>query len=82
MSTRSGTNGFHGNAFYNFQDNNAGFANMNGLPAPFQRNQYFGYVGGYIIKDKLFFFGGGERIHQTEDDVSSGANPVFPNILT
>jgi hypothetical protein len=81
MSTRSGTNGFHGNAFYNFQDNNAGFADVNGLAAPFQRNQYGGYVGGYIIKDKLFFFGGGERIQQTELDVASGANPVFQNIL-
>jgi hypothetical protein len=81
MSTRSGTNSFHGNAFYNFQDNNAGFADVQGLPAPFQRNQYGGYVGGYIIKDKLFFFGGGERIQQTEQDVASGANPVFANIL-
>ncbi|SEG17345.1 Carboxypeptidase regulatory-like domain-containing protein [Bryocella elongata] len=77
LSSRSGTNSFHGNAFYNFQDNHAGFANVGGLPAPFQRNQFGGYVGGYIIKDKLFFFGGGERIKQHEDDVATGANPVF-----
>ncbi len=81
MSTRSGTNGFHGNAFYNFQDYAAGFADVNGLAAPFQRNQYGGYVGGYIIKDKLFFYGGGERIQQTEQDVATGANPVFESIL-
>ncbi len=77
MSTRSGTNAFHGNTFYNFQDYRAGFAPVQGLDAPFQRNQFGGYVGGYIIKDKLFFFGGGERIKQTEDDVASGANPIF-----
>jgi hypothetical protein len=50
--------------------------------APFQRNQYGGYVGGAIIKDKLFFFGGGERIQQTEEDVASGANPLFQAIET
>jgi hypothetical protein len=81
MSTRSGTNSFHGNVFGNFQDNRAGFAPVNGLSAPFQRNQFGGYVGGPIWKDKLFFFGGGERIKQWEEDVALGANPVFDPIL-
>jgi len=37
---------------------------VNLADAPFQRqNQYGGYAGGSIIKDKLFFFGGG-RAHQ------------------
>ena len=76
MSTRSGTNSLHGNLFYNFQDNRAGFANVNGSPAPFQRNQFGGYIGGPIIKDKLFFFAGAERIKQTEDDVAQG-NSTF-----
>jgi hypothetical protein len=79
-TTRTGTNKFHGNAFYNFQDHRAGFAEFNGIDAPFQRNQYGGYIGGPIWKDKLFFFGGGERIQQKEDDVASGANPVFAAI--
>jgi hypothetical protein len=82
MSTRSGTNAFHGNTFYNFQDDRAGFATVQGLDAPFQRNQFGGYVGGPILKDKLFFFGGGERIKQTEEDVASGANPIFQAIET
>ena len=82
MSTRSGTNSFHGNTFYNFQDYRAGFASVQGLQAPFQRNQFGGYVGGPILKDKLFFFGGGERIKQTEEDVATGANPVFQAIET
>jgi len=82
MSTRSGTNSFHGNTFYNFQDYRAGFASVQGLQAPFQRNQFGGYAGGPIFKDKLFFFGGGERIKQTEEDVASGANPLFQAIET
>ena len=79
VSTRSGTNSFHGNAFYNFQDYRAGFANASplaGIPAPFQRNQFGGYIGGPIIKDKLFFFGGGERIKQDQEDGSFG-DPTF-----
>jgi hypothetical protein len=82
IATRSGTNRFHGNTFYNFQDARAGFAPVQALSAPFQRNQFGGYVGGPIWKDKLFFFGGGERIKQTEDDVASGANPIFQAIET
>ena len=81
LSTQSGTNGFHGNLFYNFQDNNVGFAEVNGVNAPFQRNQFGGYVGGPIIKDKLFFFGGAERIKQDESDVAQG-EPIFQSILT
>ncbi len=82
MVTNSGTNQFHGNAFYNFQDYRTGFAAVQALQAPFQRNQFGGYVGGPIIKDKLFFFGGLERIKQSEDDVAAGANPLFQAIET
>jgi hypothetical protein len=64
IATQSGTNRYHGNMFYNFQDARAGFAHVGGIYGPFQRNQFGGYVGGYIIKDKLFFFGGSERIKQ------------------
>ena len=69
MSTQSGTNRFHGNAFGNFQDARAGFAGINGAAgddAPFQRDQFGGYLGGPILKNKLFFFGGAERIKQND----------------
>ena len=82
VSTQSGTNAIHGNAFYNFQDARAGAADVGGIQAPFQRNQFGGYVGGPILKDKLFFFGGYERILQHEQDVAIGASPVFQPILT
>ncbi|MBW4028936.1 MAG: TonB-dependent receptor [Acidobacteria bacterium] len=79
VSTTSGTNTIHGNAFYNFQDARAGAANVGGQYAPFQRNQFGGYVGGPLLKDKLFFFVGGERLKQQEEDVAIG-NPLFQNI--
>jgi hypothetical protein len=64
LATQSGTNRYHGNMLYNFQDARAGFANVSGIYGPFQRNQYGGYVGGFIVKNKLYFFGGSERIKQ------------------
>jgi Carboxypeptidase regulatory-like domain len=65
VATPSGTNTFHGQGFYYFQDNNAGFSDSGGgINPPFQRNQFGGYAGGPIIKDKLFIFGDLERIKQ------------------
>ncbi|HEY7307001.1 MAG TPA: TonB-dependent receptor [Bryobacteraceae bacterium] len=61
LSTKSGTNGFHGSA-YEFLRNkllnaNDFFANAGGVPRPpFTQNQFGGNVGGPVIKDKLFFF--------------------------
>ena len=64
VASQSGTNGLHGQVFYNFQDYRALFSDVQGQKAPFQRNQYGGSIGGPIIKDKLFFFGNSERIKQ------------------
>ena len=80
VSTNSGTNAFHGQAFYQFQDHRALFARTaNGVDTPFQRNQFGGSVGGPIIKDKLFFFGNAERIKQ-ESPVSITVSPIFEAI--
>ncbi len=86
VATRSGTNQYHGQAFYNFQDNNAGFATIQGVNVPFQRNQFGGRVGGPIIKDKLFFFANSERIKQEQSAAASlgpqvsGIQALFPSI--
>ncbi len=76
VSTNSGTNAFHGQAFYYFQDHNALFARTaGGNDVPFQRNQFGGSVGGPIIKDKLFFFGNAERIKQdSQNALTLGSN--------
>jgi hypothetical protein len=63
--TRSGENKFHGSAFEFFRndklDSNNFFNNANGVARPTLRFNDFGFaLGGPIIKDKLFFFGGSE----------------------
>ncbi len=74
VATRSGTNDYHGQAFYQFRDYRAGFANLPGGISPqFQRNQFGGRFGGAIIKNKLFFFIDSERLKQdTAYDVVVG----------
>lgn len=79
VSTRSGTNAYHGQLFYNFQDHSAGFATIEGIDVPFQRNQFGGRIGGPILKDKLFFFASSERIKQ-DSSVASSLGPVFSGI--
>jgi hypothetical protein len=80
VSTRSGTNTYHGQGFYQFQDQRAMFANPNFnapyTPPYFQRNQFGGGVGGPIIKDKLFFFGNAERIQQV-NAAPAGLGSIF-----
>src|SRR5579863_8996795 len=65
VTTRSGTNNFHGEAFGYFRDHSAIAAALptpQGLSAPgFQRDQFGARFGGPVIKDKLFFFTDGER---------------------
>jgi hypothetical protein len=77
VATKSGTNGFHGELFYNFQDSRAGFATEFGNQTPFQRNQFGGSLGGPIFKDKLFFFGNAERIKQDAAQ-AAGVSSIFP----
>jgi hypothetical protein len=64
VTTRSGTNSYHGEAYYGFRDQVMD-ADLPGPTAPyFQRNQYGGNFGGAILPDKLFFFLDGERTQQ------------------
>lgn len=66
VTTKSGTNSVHGQAFGVFRDSS--FSSQlpapPGFAAPFQRNQYGGSLGGPIIKNKAFFFADGERTIQ------------------
>jgi hypothetical protein len=77
--TRSGSNKWHGEAFYLFRDS-AIAANIAGTSVPFQRNNFGGNLGGPIIKDKLFFFVDVERLKQdlTETVASSGNFAAIP----
>jgi carboxypeptidase family protein len=74
--TKSGTNALHGDAFYNFRDQRAGFASSpGGLDLPYQRNQFGGALGGALIKDKAFFLLSGER---TKQDAQNPVAFSFP----
>jgi len=73
--TRSGTNTFHGQGFYQFRDHAVAANLPGGTDTPFQRNQFGGNFGGAIVKDKLFFFIAAER---TKQDLSALAIPGFP----
>jgi hypothetical protein len=61
MSTKSGTNSYHGQADYTLRnealDANNMYNNANGIARPaFKVNEFGAAVGGPIRKDKLFFF--------------------------
>jgi hypothetical protein len=68
VTTRSGTNNIHGEAFTFFRDSSlaAALPSPPGLSEPFQRSQYGGRLGGPIIKNKLFYFLDEERTLQHE----------------
>jgi hypothetical protein len=67
VTTKSGTNNIHGEAFGLFRDSSlaAALPTPAGLPSPTsQRSQYGGRFGGPIIKNKFFYFLDGERTEQ------------------
>jgi hypothetical protein len=81
--TKSGTNEFHGSAYYFGRNdvlnaNNTNLkANNPGAPTPKLRRNDFGYtVGGPIKKDKIFFFWSQEWNRQITGRVNSGRVPT------
>src|SRR6202453_708353 len=66
VTTRSGSNSFHGEGFGLFRDSVFGAALPGpvGIPSPYERNQDGGNFGGPILKDKVFFFLDAEHTNQ------------------
>ncbi|WP_031497003.1 TonB-dependent receptor [Bryobacter aggregatus] len=65
LATKSGSNAFHGTAYEYLRNRslnaNTFFNNRAGVKRPaFTQNQYGTNVGGPVIRDKTFFFGGWE----------------------
>ncbi|PYV08839.1 MAG: hypothetical protein DMG07_24620 [Acidobacteria bacterium] len=81
MSSKSGTNEFHGDAWYYFRnesmDANTFFANRAGRgKLPVDYKIFGGAVGGPIFKNKTFFYGNYE--HFIDDNVT----PAFATVPT
>jgi hypothetical protein len=75
VTTKSGTNAYHGEGYYAFRDQVLDANLPGGSDNPFQRNQFGGGFGGPILKDKLFFYIDAERTKQDLLDpvLSSGS---------
>jgi outer membrane receptor protein involved in Fe transport len=78
--TRSGSNRYHARAYGFFRDaklDSAPFAGSftNGKPdylheaAPFSQQRIGGFVGGPIVRDRLFFFAGAETLKKNSSDI-------------
>lgn len=80
MTTKSGTNQFHGVAHYMFtnQSMQAGTEFIHSY-APFKRHSISGALGGPVIKDKTFFFVSTEskRSTRTSTALSTFEDPAF-----
>ena len=70
--TKSGSNAVHGEGFFYWRGDGVA-AKQSSIPVPFDRKQFGMGIGGPLVKDKLFFFAGGERASQ-----SLQAAQVFP----
>ena len=63
--SKTGTNAIHGEGFFNFRGDGTSARLGQAGAVPFDRKQYGTAIGGPIVKDKLFFFGGWERTTQS-----------------
>jgi hypothetical protein len=66
IATKSGTNVLHGSGFEFFRNSRMDARNFFdvGDPPPFTRHQYGGVVGGPIVRNRIFFFAGYERLQE------------------
>ncbi|HWF47352.1 MAG TPA: carboxypeptidase regulatory-like domain-containing protein, partial [Bryobacteraceae bacterium] len=97
QTTRSGANGFHGDAF-EFIRNSAFDARnyFDSVKPPFHRNQFGGTLGGPIVRKRAFFFASYEGFRQSlgltfvenvpsqaarEGKLSTGNITVSPSVL-
>lgn len=89
LATKSGTNQYHGSAFFQLENNNMNAnswinKHVAGAPAllqPYTQTYFGGTVGGPIIKNKLFFFGDyqGYRNHASGNQFASVEPAAFRN---
>ncbi len=79
--TRSGSNELHGSVYWFFQNRalnaNDFFFNLDGIERPKADRQEYGFtLGGPIVPDKVFFFGGYQRTDATTGFVPTASSTV------
>src|ERR1039457_3366999 len=80
MSTRSGTNQYHGSLFESLQNNVFNARNFfAAVRPPIRLNQYGASLGGPIRKEKTFFFVTWERTGQLTSDTTISTVPTTLN---
>ncbi|MGO8790277.1 MAG: carboxypeptidase regulatory-like domain-containing protein [Terriglobia bacterium] len=85
LTSKSGTNAFHGAAWEYVRNTdlnaNTFFSNASSLSVPsYQQNQFGGDIGGPIRKDKTFFFGSYEGFRQREGQTIDTTVPTAANL--
>jgi hypothetical protein len=76
ISTKSGSNEFHGTAFEFFRNNDLNARNFfDRTKAPFRDNDFGGVFGGPVVRNKLFFFGSYEGDRSRLGQTLSGLFP-------
>ena len=83
LVTRGGTNEFHGGLFETFRNNFGGLearqVQSGNTPIKLIRNEFGGFIGGPVIKNKLFFFYDQEALRQSQELFSQIAVPTAAN---
>ncbi len=80
--TKSGTNQFHGTAFFTFRDEGLRGSRVDGMsfePAPFQEKRWGATLSGPIIPNRLFFFAGYEETDLGDSNDFGPAGAGFAN---
>ena len=85
--TRTGSNALHGSGFFFFRDHNMsaypGLQRDPLAPDPFFARRQSGlWVGGPVIKDRLFFFGAYEHNNQKGVFTSVPSDPAFDSLAS
>jgi len=79
IATKSGTNRYHGGLFWFVRNNDLNASDWFSRQVdPLKRNQFGGYAGGPILKDKLFFFGNYQGTRQVAASTSN--NTYVPTL--
>jgi hypothetical protein len=79
LVTKSGSNTVRGSGFEFFRDSALDardFFDRGAAPTPFRRNQFGASVGGPLRKNRLFFFGGVERL---QEDLGTTTTSFVPS---